>query len=298
MKKIPYEFLEIFVFKGGETMDENKEMLLFGKSTVTNKKTKKHTPSTIQADTLFTFTSELDYLIAALKSSMLSPRYCEEDIRYLRITNLKKIAYPMKCFCDINLHRLGIHLEWYGYYGLAFSKEWGMNHGIQPIQYINPNSELRKDFIAAFSAAIKSDPLKENQIHQKMKNFLLHEMMYYKPYEGMMKNRNTGKRQKKCFTDECEWRFIPDVTILEYEQAYYDQTILNSGGLVELSNSMIGKSEISLQFNYSDLKYIIIKTIVDFEKLTDEISALKLDEIEKNQLISKIIIWDKSKEDF
>ena len=61
---------------------------------------------------------------------------------------------------------------------------------------------------------------------------------------------------------------------------------------------MIGKSEISLQFNYSDLKYIIIKTIVDFEKLTDEISALKLDEIEKNQLISKIIIWDKSKEDF
>ena len=57
---------------------------------------------------------------------MLSPRYCEEDIRYLKISNLKRMAYPMKCFCDINIHKLTEHLDWYGYYGLAFSKEWGM----------------------------------------------------------------------------------------------------------------------------------------------------------------------------
>lgn len=30
----------------------------------------------------------------------------------------------MKCFCDINLHRIGMHLDWYGYYGLAFEKNW------------------------------------------------------------------------------------------------------------------------------------------------------------------------------
>ena len=64
---------------------------------------------------------------------MISPRYCVEDISYLKIPKLKRIAFPMKCFCDINMHRLDVHLGWYGYYGLAFSKEWGMSRGIQPI---------------------------------------------------------------------------------------------------------------------------------------------------------------------
>lgn len=82
-------------------------------SSLTQASNSRHTPSTIQADTLFTFASQLEYLIAEIKRKMLSPRYCEEDVRYLKIRNLKKIAYPMKCFCDINMHRLDVHLEWY-----------------------------------------------------------------------------------------------------------------------------------------------------------------------------------------
>lgn len=157
---------------------------------------KNHTPSNIQSDTLFTFVTQLDYIISTIKNKMISPRYCCEDIRYLKISKLKKIAYPMKCLCDINMHRLDVHLEWYGYYGLAFSKDWGMRKGIQAIQYINKDSALREDFSTAFSAALKIDPDKETKAQTKMKNFLLHEMMYYKPYEGKMKNRNTGKTTK------------------------------------------------------------------------------------------------------
>lgn len=123
-------------------------------------------------------------------------------------------------------------------------------------------------------------------------------MMYYKPYEGRMKNRNTGKIEKKCFTDECEWRFIPDVTRAGFEQAYFDENILNAGVLSELSNAMSGIQEISLNFDYADLKYIIVKTVLDFEALVKEIMALKLDEAEEHQLISKVIIWDISKGDF
>lgn len=83
----------------------------------------KHIPSTVQADTLFTFTNQLDWIINPLRSKMLSPRYCEEDVSYLGIDGINRIAIPMRCFCDINLHRLGDHLSWYGYYGLAFSKD-------------------------------------------------------------------------------------------------------------------------------------------------------------------------------
>lgn len=269
-----------------------------GKASAKSEKASKHTPSKIQADTLFNFTTELDHIITCIKNKMVSPRYCEEDIRYLKIPHLKKIAYPMKCFCDINLHRIEEHLQWYGYYGLAFTKAWGMQKQIQPIQYINPDSELRKDFTKAFSAALKSDVRKESKTQSKVENFLLHEMMYYKPYEGKMRNRNTGKIKKKCFTDECEWRFIPDVTRAGFMQVYFNEDILNAGGLNDISNSMSGIREISLNFDYADLKYIIVKTLSDFEILTEVIMTLGLDKLEEYQLISKVIIWDSAKGDF
>lgn len=277
---------------------DNKTIVSRGKASAESEKASKHTPSKIQADTLFNFTTELKHIIAAIENKMLSPRYCEEDIRYLKIPHLKKIAYPMKCFCDINLHRIEEHLQWYGYYGLAFAKNWGMQRQIQPIHYINPDSVLRNDFKTAFLAALKSDPRKESKTQSKMKNFLLHELMYYKSYEGIMKNRNTGKSKKKCFTDECEWRFIPDVTGAGFEQVYFDEDILNAGCLSDYSNAMSGIQEISLNYDYADLKYIIVKSLSDFEILTEVIMHLGLCKSEEYQLISKVIIWDRSKGDF
>lgn len=274
------------------------ETVSLGKISSTYERRQKHTPSQIQADTLFTFSTELDHIIPSIKKRMISPRYCDEDIGYLKISGLKKIAYPMKCFCDINLHRLEEHLQWYGYYGLAFSKSWGMRNHIQPIQYINPESDLRRDFTIAFSAALKLDMQNESKAQTKMKNFLLHEMMFYKPYEGRMKNRNTGKYKRKCFTDECEWRFVPDVTKAGFEQAYFDQTILNAGVLNEISNSMFGIGEISISYYYTDLKYIIVKTIEDFNVLATEIARLQLSSLDERQLLSKVIIWDVSRGDF
>ncbi len=109
-----------------------------------------HIPSIVNPDTLFNFTTDISYLIFPLKNKMLSPRYCEENISYLRVQEdkkrIKKIYIPMKCFCDINLHRIREHLNWYGFYGLAFTKEWAMRNNIQPIHYINPSSNFRKDF--------------------------------------------------------------------------------------------------------------------------------------------------------
>ncbi len=276
----------------------DKQHLNLGNATINEPKQKKHTPSTIQADTLFTFTPKLEFLIPYLKTKMISPRYCVEDIKYLKIPHLKKIAFPMKCFCDINLHRLDVHLQWYGYYGLAFSKEWGMNKGIQPIQYINQHSELCNDFSKAFKSALSAKAPKSGSAQHKMQSFLLHQLMYYKPYDGKMENRNTGKTETKCFTDECEWRFVPNVTKANFEQAFYDKTIVNAGVLEGISNSMAGISEISLKFEYDDLKHIIVKSKSDFEILVQEISSFDIDDSTRYSLISKIIVWDISRRDF
>ena len=269
-----------------------------GPATYKEDKGYSHTPSKIQADTLFTFTSELEYLIPYIENACLYPRYCDEDIEYLNIEKLKKIYIPMKCFCDINLHRINCHLDWYGYYGLAFPKEWGMKNGIQPIQYINPESKLRKDFTEVFNQVLNNTSSVTSELSEMMKSFMLHELMYYKPYEGKMRNRRSKEVENKCFTDECEWRYIPDLSATEFQQIYYDPNIMNAGIMNDISNSLTKVSGISLNFDYSDLKYIIIKTTDDFIKLVSVINDLKINVNTRNELISKIIIWDKSKEDF
>ena len=107
-------------------LSEKSEALKFDASPATIEYASPHVPSAIQADTLFTFMPRLDFLLPTIKTAMIFPRYCEEDISYLGIEGFSKIAYPMKCFCDINMHRLEAHLSCYGYYGIAFSKEWGI----------------------------------------------------------------------------------------------------------------------------------------------------------------------------
>ena len=259
---------------------------------------KTHTPSTIQADTLFNFTQELRFLIETLKNKRLSPRYNTEDIQYLGIPNLKRIAFPMKCFCDINMHKLAIHLEWYGAYGLAFTKEWGMNQGIQPIHYINPQSHLTKDFTKAFNAARSVKAKGERSVQTKLQSFLIHELLYYKPYEGEAIHPITNESQQKCFSDECEWRYIPDVTNVGFVQIYHNEQIINAGNLKGLSDALATVPEIALSFDYSDIKYIVIEKVEDFNTILDVINDFKLSPKEKQTLVSKIIIWENSKGDF
>ena len=122
--------------------------------------------------------------------------------------------------------------------------------------------------------------------------------MYYKPYSGVFSNRRTGEASEKCYTDECEWRFVPDVSIEEYPQVIFDEEILNAGSLVNISNAMEGLSSISLTFDYSDIKYIIVNTMADFREITTVISELDVADTEKYDLISKVIVWENSKGDF
>lgn len=258
----------------------------------------KHIPSTVQADTLFTFTNQLDWIINPLRSKMLSPRYCVEDISYLGIEDMKRIAIPMRCFCDINLHRLGDHLSWYGHYGLAFSKDWGMKKRIQPLQYINPESYLCKDFATAFHAALNDESEEKSEAQKKLQNYILHQIMYYKPYSGLFSNRRTGECSEKCYTDECEWRFVPDVSVEGYPPVIFDEDILHTGNLATISNAMEGLSSISLTFEYSDIKYIIVNSMSDFQQITSVISGFNIDEAAKFELISKLIVWENSKGDF
>lgn len=239
------------------------------------------------ANTLFHFIEELEYLLLSLEKEALIPRYCVESVEYLDIP-FKSIAYPMICFCDINLHKIEEHIELYGGYGIAFSKEWGINEGIQPVQYLNENSHLHNDFSEAFKMAISSSNT------DKAQDYLLSHMLFVKPIEGDML-RNGGLIHKN-FTDECEWRFIPEVTSEGLPIVLPDSELVQKDTL----NLALANAHTSwLRFSADDIKYLIMKNRTDFEEVLKIIIRKKrLSETAKYKLASKIIIWDEARGDF
>ena len=246
------------------------------------------------ADAIFNFMTELWHLEKVLKSKMLSPRYCKENIEYLGIDGLSEIAFLMKCFCDINLHKLHEHIEWYGGYAIGLSKRFGCEHGIQPITYLNAGSQLTNDFGIAFREALRSEEDCSDYVNN-MKNYLIHQLMYVKPVEGKTYNHSKGEYLHKCLTDEQEWRFVPSFSMLEsihMKQAIIDKKEFDKSVLVLESNSLDGRKECSLEFEYEDIKYILISNESELEKMYETIGHLEISEHDKMCLCTKIIVWN------
>ena len=253
----------------------------------------RHVSSVVMPDTLYYFTTDLKWLLDILQYKMLSPRYCEEDISYLGIRKPSKIAIPMRCFCDIGMSKLSYHMEWYGDYGIAFEKAWGKAHGLQPLQYINKDSALKLDMALSFRTAMGQVGKNLTKAETVYRNFILHELMYYKPYQGKMENRRTKKTETKCLADECEWRYVPKVSSIGMPQVL----INNFGKLTDLSNSLNHREEIALKFEYSEIKHIIIKDLMEYEKVIQEIEKWGLDDIDRYTILSRIIVWNETRGD-
>lgn len=65
-----------------------------------------------------------------------------------------------------------------------------------------------------------------------------------------------------------------------------------------LNRTISETSSVWLKFDYDDIKYIILQTNQDFEKICAFLDRVVADESIRRKLISKIIIWDEAKEDF
>ena len=253
----------------------------------------KHVPSVVMPDTLYYFTTNLRWLLDILQYKMLSPRYCEEDISYLGIKNPSKIAIPMRCFCDIGMSKLSYHMEWYGDYGIAFEKAWCIAHGLQPLQYINSKSALKSDMAKCFKTAMSQLGKKLSKEEAIYRNFILHELMYYKPYQGKMENRRTKKMATKCLADECEWRYIPNTSSIGMPQVFVN----NFGKLKDYSDALIHREETALKFEYSEIKHIIIKDLTEYEKVIQDMGKWSIDDIDRYTILSRIIVWDETRGD-
>lgn len=274
----------------------NNPIPLRGKNLRITRKPENHPKAKLRADALFNFMTDLEFLEKVLNTCMLSPRYCVEDVKYLKLKGIHQVAFPMKCFCDINLHNLQEHIKWYGQYAIGLSKDFGIERGLQPIKYVNKNSDLIKGYSERFNSALKESERGDSS-NEAYRDYLLMELLFMKPYEGRMIPRGKRNSQTKCFMDENEWRFVPQdskLKLLVGEPALSDSQIESK----EWWNKTIEAWDlVSLQFGYDDIKYIIIPNRRDFDSLRKDVFSGIPSDV-RDVLLSRCIIWDDWKGDF
>ncbi len=238
----------------------------------------------VSANTLFHFTPSLDNLLSILKNNFY-PRYYPED--YSIFKDGMTIAFPMVCFCDLPFSQIRKHIKIYGSYGLGLSKDWGIRKGMNPLLYLSKDSPLYKEYLTAIPGLFNerwSDPdaLKISTFIKRIRGDF-----YSKNLMTTLKNYN--------FTDEREWRFIP--SDLDKRLSFYSSP---SESELKSSNTALEKSKYRLEFEPSDIRYLILNKedeIYEFLAKLDEIKE-KYDFKTKRVLSSKILTVERIQEDF
>ena len=289
-------------------------------------------PDYIQSsNTVFNFMKKPEFLEKALEIKALCPRLYDENVEYLNLMNgekqIRTITVLQKCFCDVPLHHItehfplsindyedlddnvlqqlkagSTHTDFYGEYGIGFSKRWAQNHNLQPVQYINPKSTFAIQFKDTFQFILDQEDIDDIIVSD-----VIARLAYFKPLVGVMPRTIVDKSINilKNFHDECEWRFVPRQEVAEKYQicsVYFNEELKKLSS--EISNRLTEEKyrELWLNFDFQDIKYLIVPDSAARMRLIDYIMALNFgsaDEIkDKYLLISKILVLEGIKRDF
>jgi hypothetical protein len=291
------------------------------------------------ANTLFNFMEQCDYLKQALEQKALIPRYYVEKIGYLDLEvkgeKYDEIEILQTCFCDIPLSKLfkkgsiecigetfdklsdndkkkasskNTHPDFYGRFAIAFSKEWGSKKGLQPIHYINEKSQIIKKIKDEFADLYAIDDLPKG-----LEEGFINRLAYIKPVSGAMEkyfyDENNEKLSiifNKTFHDEQEWRYVPDADVMGRYGLYNIHANPQAIKERESWNKQIRNErfkELWLNFEFSDIRYLIVPDDGGRNELINIISNLQTtlfgdnEDLERKILISKIIVLDTLKGD-
>lgn len=263
------------------------------------------------ANTLFKFVTKIDYLIEIIKNMSIAPRYVEEDIQYLSIfdgnNQINNVAFPMICFCDINIHRLSQHTEGikeeeggYGQYGIGLDKEWCEQNGIQSVFYLNKNSLQRKSISYSINQGINNIESMTKDV-EKLYDGFFEILKVVKPLRGEM--WKDDKKINKNFHDEQEWRYLP---IVNEESDLNEFSFLNSithkqeiNNLGFFSELLKRDSRLLLDIEIPIIKYIFVNSIEDRDQILEVIRDKYKEDIESLQLLSsKILVYKELRGDW
>lgn len=247
-------------------------------------------------DILFHFTS-LRGLKGIIKDGF-RPSYAREKI--VSTSAEKNIAVPMVSFCDLRLSELPFHMKKYGRFGIGMTKSWAQSAGLNPVAYVNKDSE----FITAIITGLESYSMLIKEIGDWNKMIaktrdgywkLLNIVRYTKNYEGELirKSKSLGNYR---FADEREWRYVLPLdtkNILPFMPTEFIKSIQDK----EFYNHQI--ASLVLLYNATDVKYIIVENERNIRPMREYIDSLNhtYSASEKNHLLARILTASQIKSD-
>lgn len=251
--------------------------------------------SRISSNSLFHFTKP-EYLKGILENNFI-PRWNLEKFTYNHKTYIMGI--PMVCFCDIPLGQIQNHIKEYGQCGIGMKKEWANNNAINPVFYIDEKSEILELFIESVQYAhglhgINENDFFEHRIIKDIIKYLLKMNCYLKMVNGISSKNGEPKK----FYDEREWRYVPDISGTTANSYIIPENECLNRDFIETENSKI--KNLKLEFEPSDINYIIIEKESDRMSIINEIDSAKWNYSDNEKIIlkSKILTSEQICNDF
>lgn len=249
----------------------------------------------LSSNSIIHFTKSLSSLNGILAESF-KIKYCRETIHTKK--DYYDLLIPMVSFCDIPFSQILNHKNNYGSYGIGLKKKWAEKNGLNPVLYVEQNSQLSNNFFEHLYLKIGS----ENKTISKFTNeqkYIFDVFRYLKNYQGDLKRMGKKTIPDYRFSDEREWRYV---LTLESEHAMFgNMKKIEIGKIPEYKekyNRLISSER--LLFEPDDISYIIIKSESERDKVIRNLETVKgkypHDQVKR--LTSRIISAEQIETDF
>ncbi|HCM9442210.1 TPA: hypothetical protein N5N39_004698 [Enterobacter cloacae subsp. cloacae] len=214
--------------------------------------------------TVFHFTEEYSTLIKILSDRCFKASYAAEKI--IGIESERNFGIPMVSFCDIRLSQLNEHTSKYGHFGIGLKKDWALECGMNPVNYLNQNCSMFSYFNARMQQMskelkkIRTENGYNSSIYirnRRKYRDLINVLRYMKNYEAPLYRKGVLVDKNYRFANENEWRYVPDIRT----DIIPIKIIKKSENLnwKDLANERLWQhKESNLLFDYNDIKYIFV----------------------------------------
>lgn len=255
----------------------------------------------LSSNTIIHFTSEIGFLNGILTDNF-QIRYCHERI----VTDFKtfELGVPMVSFCDIPFSQIIKHIDSYGPYGIGLKKTWAKSKGLNPVLYIEKNSDLQRSFFRGLSKFVSAKPTVEKISNfSKEKRELYDIFRYMKNYEADLERHGKDTIKDYRFSDEREWRYT--IPTSEKHTLFSNFEKMQEKGnhtMIKDTKQSLNKEieNFKLTFEPEDINYIIINKEFERDSVIRHLENVKdkYAYIEVKRLTSRIISVEQIRSDF
>lgn len=271
----------------------------------------------LSSNSVFHFTSRIDTLKSIFKDGNLRVSYSQETYNLHKVY-VSKAGIPMVSFCDIPLSHIKDHASKYGKYAIGLSKSWGRKVGLNPVLYVERDSNLAKNiegaifknivedkhcnFLAQYTYKEEDGKIIIKEIKDEKRNSGVESSLallsFMKNTKGSLIRKGKEKEENYKFYDEREWRYVPSYKQLKESPYSIPPLIYNDEYNESPSNNVL--ADVNIKFTAKDIDYIILKKknqIPSFIDFLDKQKHLYLSEEDSHVLISKIYTYESIESD-